>query len=186
MTPYQEVTPENIGLFHVHGDPATFSHRAAILVIPHDAKSAAILCGRYVDPKATVQLLVPTQIVTETLDLVFKVKRFFDRTGAPPRRRNGACCSRLVLLLVHAAAARRNADDVPNRAAGRGMIFSLCKPRRFCSRAFGGGPRSPPERRGASGAASQLAYRRHTLRLPPPCQRPAVACGKRPQNAWPS
>ncbi len=50
----------------------------AIIVVPHDTKSATILRGRYEDPKATVQLLVPKQVISETLDLVFRVKRFFD------------------------------------------------------------------------------------------------------------
>ncbi len=77
VQPFQEVTPENIGLFHVHGDPATFPI-SAIIVVPHDAKSAALLRGHYEDPKATVQLLVPRDIVNETLNLVFRVKHFFD------------------------------------------------------------------------------------------------------------
>lgn len=77
LLPYQEVTPENIGSFHMHGDPATFPV-GAIIIVPHDAKSAAILRGHYVDPKATVQILVPEEVVNETLDLIFRVKRFFD------------------------------------------------------------------------------------------------------------
>ena len=77
LLPYQEVTPENIGSFHMHGDPATFPV-GAIVIVPHDAKSAALLRGHYVDPKATVQLLVSEEIVNETLDLIFRVKRFFD------------------------------------------------------------------------------------------------------------
>jgi zinc transport system substrate-binding protein len=77
LLPYQEVTPENIGSFHMHGDAATFPV-GAIIVVPRDEKSAAILRGHYLDPKATVQLLVPQQVVQETLDLVFRVKRFFD------------------------------------------------------------------------------------------------------------
>ncbi len=62
LLPYQEVTPENVGSFHVHGDPATFPV-GAVVVVPHDEKSAAILRGRYQDPKATVQLLAPQQVV---------------------------------------------------------------------------------------------------------------------------
>lgn len=74
---YQEVTPTNIASFHMHGDPGSFPV-SSLIVVPRDDKSAAILRGRYQDPQATVQLLVPKQIVAETLDLVFRVKRFFD------------------------------------------------------------------------------------------------------------
>ena len=77
VLPFQEITDENIILFHTHGDEATFLV-SAIIVVPHNTKSATILRGRYEDPKATVQLLVPKQVISETLDLVFRVKRFFD------------------------------------------------------------------------------------------------------------
>lgn len=77
LLPYQEITSSNAASFHMHGDPATFPV-SAIIAVPHDDKSAAILRGRYQDPKSTVQLLVPKQVVAETLDLVFRVKRFFD------------------------------------------------------------------------------------------------------------
>ena len=76
VLPFQEITDENIILFHTHGDEATFLV-SAIIVVPHNTKSATILRGRYEDPKATVQLLVPKQVISETLDLVFRVKRFF-------------------------------------------------------------------------------------------------------------
>ena len=77
LLPFQEVTASNVTLFHMHGDPATFPI-SAIIASPRDDKSAAILRGRYQDPNALVQLLVPKAIVAETLDLVFRVKRFFD------------------------------------------------------------------------------------------------------------
>jgi len=77
LLPYQEVTESNAASFHMHGDPATFPV-SAIIVVPHDDESSAILRGRYQDPKTTVQLLVPKQVVAETLDLVFRVKHFFD------------------------------------------------------------------------------------------------------------
>jgi putative ABC transport system permease protein len=77
MLPFQEVTTSNIALFHMHGDPASFPI-STIIVVPRDDKSAAILRGRYQDPKLQVQLLVPRTVVSETLEIVFRVKRFFD------------------------------------------------------------------------------------------------------------
>ena len=71
------MTDENIILFHTHGDEATFPV-SAIIVVPHDTKSETILRGRYEDPKAAAQLLVPRQVIADTLDLVFRVKRLFD------------------------------------------------------------------------------------------------------------
>ncbi len=77
VAPFQEITDENLILFHTHGDEAAFPV-SAIIVVPHDPKSATILRGRYEDPKAAVQLLAPKRVLSETLDLVFRVKRFFD------------------------------------------------------------------------------------------------------------
>jgi putative ABC transport system permease protein len=77
VLPFQEITDDNVTLFHTHGDESEFPV-SAIIVVPHDTKSATILRGRYEDPKAAVQLLAPTQVISETLDLVFRVKRFFD------------------------------------------------------------------------------------------------------------
>jgi len=77
MLPFQEVTSSNIALFHLHGDSAALPI-TAFIAVPRDTKSAALLRGRYQDPKAPVQLLVPRTVVLETLDLVFRMKRFFD------------------------------------------------------------------------------------------------------------
>jgi putative ABC transport system permease protein len=77
VLPFQEITDDNIILFHTHGDEQAYPV-SAILVVPRDTKSATILRGRYQDPKATVQLLDPRQVISETLDLVFRVRRFFD------------------------------------------------------------------------------------------------------------
>ena len=77
ILPYQEITTDNLDLFHVHGDPSTFPV-TAILIDPNNDKSGVILRGRYEDPRVAVQLLVPTQIINETLDMVFRIKRFYD------------------------------------------------------------------------------------------------------------
>ncbi|MGO8698940.1 MAG: metal ABC transporter solute-binding protein, Zn/Mn family [Limisphaerales bacterium] len=77
VLPFQEINDENLILFHTHGDESKFPV-TAIIVAPRDVKSATILRGRYEDPKAVVQLLIPRQVIAETFDLVFRVKRFFD------------------------------------------------------------------------------------------------------------
>lgn len=77
LLPFQEVTSSNIALFHLHGDRASCPI-SAIIAVPHDDKSSAILRGRYETPNSRVQVLVPKTVVAEALDLVFRVKRFFD------------------------------------------------------------------------------------------------------------
>jgi len=77
LLPFQEVSETNLSLFHMHGEAASYPV-SAILAVPRDEKSSAILRGRYQDSKSTVQLLVPRTVVADTLDIIFRVKRFFD------------------------------------------------------------------------------------------------------------
>ena len=122
LLPYQEVTPENIGSFHVHGDPATFPV-GAVVVVPHDEKSAAILRGRYQDPKATVQLLAPQQVVAETLDLVFRVKRFFDAQSLLVGVATGLLLALVVLLSLRLR--RGEMETMFKIGCARWMVFWL-------------------------------------------------------------
>ncbi|MHC4992415.1 MAG: ABC transporter permease [Planctomycetota bacterium] len=69
---YQEITPENVGSFHFHGEldamPLT-----AVIAMPPDAKSKALLLGRYLSDERR-QLLEPRDVVEELLGTVFSVQ----------------------------------------------------------------------------------------------------------------
>lgn len=56
---FSEVTDANIGSFHFHGDTTAYP-LTAVLVLPHDAKTQAILLGRYQDKPDGLQLIEPT------------------------------------------------------------------------------------------------------------------------------
>lgn len=73
---YQEITPENLGSFHFHGDRSGFPITAIILE-PADDKMRTIALGWY-RLQETRQLLEPTEVVRELMGLVFEIKRFFD------------------------------------------------------------------------------------------------------------
>lgn len=74
---YTEITPENIASFHFHGDPATFP-LTAVLAIPRDRRSAAILRGRYETGEGDQQIVSPTQVVEELLLDIFKVRQILN------------------------------------------------------------------------------------------------------------
>ena len=78
---FMEVTAENLGSFHFHGDSAGFPV-TAVLAVPHDEKSGTLLRGRFQNDESSEQLVVPTAAVNELLDMVFRVKRFFDANMA--------------------------------------------------------------------------------------------------------
>ncbi len=95
---YQEVTPENIASFHLHGEQDELPV-SAVIVVPDDAKSATRLKGRYA-LSPTQCMLEPTRVVEELLGLVFKVKRFFDASFALVVVSTGLFLL-LVLMLSH-------------------------------------------------------------------------------------
>ncbi len=70
---YNEVTPENAASFHFHGEigdnPIT-----SIIVIPNDAKSQAIIKGRYA-PNEELQLISPEEEMDELFATVFSVQQ---------------------------------------------------------------------------------------------------------------
>lgn len=77
---YTEVTPENIDSFHTHAEAGELP-LSAIIVLPHDRKSATLIKARY-SLSETHRMLVPEEVVGELMGLVFKVKRFFDANFA--------------------------------------------------------------------------------------------------------
>jgi putative ABC transport system permease protein len=122
VLPFQEITDDNIILFHAHGEESTFPV-SGIIIVPHDTKSATILRGRYEDPKATVQLLVPKQVLSETLDLVFKVKRFFDAQAGLV---GGAMVLLLALVVLLSLRLRRGEMETLFKiGCGRWMTFGM-------------------------------------------------------------
>lgn len=71
---FNEVTEENLGSFHFHGDPAAFPLSAA-LVLPRDAKAEAILAGRYLNSGMPVQMIRPLDEFRSLMGTLFQVER---------------------------------------------------------------------------------------------------------------
>jgi putative ABC transport system permease protein len=72
---YNEITPENAASFHFHGDDSSYPI-TAVLVVPPDDKSRALLMGRYTAPEETVQLLRPIGVIDDLLGTVFTVQGY--------------------------------------------------------------------------------------------------------------
>lgn len=71
---YTEITPDNVHSFHFHGGAESLP-TTAIVVVPPDEKSGTILKARL---QKSALPLVPDQALAELMDIVFRVKRFFD------------------------------------------------------------------------------------------------------------
>ena len=73
-----EITEENLDSFHFHGDSRDFPISAIIGNTP-DQRSRDLLEGRYLEPEnADAQFVLPRDVVDELMDLVFKIKQFFN------------------------------------------------------------------------------------------------------------
>lgn len=70
---YTEITPDNIGSFHFHGDPTTFPVDA-VIAVPADRRSGVVLRGRYETAGEGVQMVVPLRVIRGLLDTVFSVR----------------------------------------------------------------------------------------------------------------
>ncbi|WP_299463643.1 ABC transporter permease [uncultured Gimesia sp.] len=74
---FNEVTDENLASFHFHGQTGSFPI-SSIILVPFSEKSEVLLLGKYDTDNATLQLIRPTEIVYELLQMVFRVKQLFD------------------------------------------------------------------------------------------------------------
>lgn len=72
---YNEITEENIDSFHFHGDTGGFP-ATAVIVVPRDDKSAALLQGRYLSQDELVQVADPTTVMEELLATILTVQSY--------------------------------------------------------------------------------------------------------------
>ena len=72
---YNEITEDNVGSFHFHGDLTGYP-LTAVLVVPRDEKSGVILRGRYTDDDATRQIVRPVTVIDELLDTILTIQQF--------------------------------------------------------------------------------------------------------------
>jgi len=72
---FNEITAENLSSFHFHGDNAD-NPISAIIPIPHDEKSAALLLGYYLEERDDVQIVRSHRVIAELLDTVFTVRDY--------------------------------------------------------------------------------------------------------------
>lgn len=72
---YNQITANNMDSFHFHGDPDGFP-LTAIIAIPHDEKSSAILRGKYLGDEEDVQIVKPLEVMNELLETIFTVQSY--------------------------------------------------------------------------------------------------------------
>ncbi|MFO1418688.1 MAG: hypothetical protein U1E83_08455 [Methylotetracoccus sp.] len=119
---YSEITPDNIGSFHFHGDPESYPI-TGLIAVPRDHRAATLLRGRYVDDASAVQLVLPEQTTQSLLDTVFRVGALFDAVVLLV-----GTAKLLALALVFALSLRlrqREIETIVLLGSGRGKVFRL-------------------------------------------------------------
>jgi putative ABC transport system permease protein len=72
---YNEITPDNVDSFHFHGSSDNFPV-TAMVVVPHDVKSAALLRGQYLSDDERVQIVEPETVMGELLTTILTVQKY--------------------------------------------------------------------------------------------------------------
>ena len=121
VTKHLEITAENNDSFHFHGDPNAFP-LTAMLAIPKDDKSTALVLMRYQDHDH-LQALKPTEIVTEMMDMVMSMRKFLYANYALVATATG-----LLLILIVGLSRRLRAPEMETMfllGCSRSSLFGL-------------------------------------------------------------
>ena len=74
-TLYTDITQQNVGSFHFHGDQAKFPI-TAIIIIPKSKKAETLLMGQYLSPEDTAQIARPRDVMDALLEKVLMVRSY--------------------------------------------------------------------------------------------------------------
>lgn len=118
---FTEITDANIDSFHMHADSEHLP-LTAILCVPANEKDGTLLKGR-MSVSERLQLLVPSESVRELLDVVFRVKRFFDGSFLLVLIATVLFLALVILLSLRLRARER--QTMFRIGCSRGMIFKL-------------------------------------------------------------
>ena len=103
---YNEITDQNIGSFHFHGNTGVYPI-SALIAVPTDAKSGTILRGRYLSEEETQQILRPREVIEGLLQNIFRIKNVLDAVIAVV-----ALATVMAIILVFALSLRLRQREV--------------------------------------------------------------------------
>jgi len=122
MIEHNEVTPENVESFHLHG-AADQLPLTAVIVVPETAKAGTMVKAR-INAAGAAQMVEPGAIVDELLQFVFRVKAALDALSAVL-----AVCTGLLGALVIVLSLRLRAPEIATlhrMGCGRHTVLLLC------------------------------------------------------------
>ena len=103
---YNTVDGENMESFHFHGDVSEYPVSAMVFV-PHDEKSSAIIRGRFEAGELANQVVVPVRVVDHLLQSIFRIKHIFNTVFLLV-----GLATLLILILIVTLSLRLRKDEI--------------------------------------------------------------------------
>ncbi len=75
LVQYNEITADNTGSFHFHGDTSSYPING-VVIVPNDEKSGVILQGRLENTDSPLQIVRPDDVIEDLLGTVFTVQQY--------------------------------------------------------------------------------------------------------------
>jgi putative ABC transport system permease protein len=119
---FTEITPETIDSFHFHGDPQALPI-TAVLVFPHDAKSATLLEGRYLGDEESAQVVRPSSVMKQLLETVLTVQRYI--TAAIVGIGLATLASMALVFLLSLQVRRREIETMLRLGCSRARLAAI-------------------------------------------------------------
>ena len=120
---YNEITDQNIGSFHFHGEPSGFP-LTAVIALPKDEKASALLMGRYLGDQATTQILAPRKVIAELLATIFTVQQYVTLGMAVLGAATLATAALVFLLSLRLR--RREIETLHKIGGKRSAVLVIC------------------------------------------------------------
>ena len=114
---HNEVTPENLGAVHVHGDVGD-APLTAILFFPHDERSRAIIKAR-VNTRGRMQMIAPEEVVDDLMAYILRIRRLLDHLAIVM----AATTITLIALVTVLSVRLRAREMLTLRRIGAGPAF---------------------------------------------------------------
>jgi putative ABC transport system permease protein len=103
---YTEITEENVGSFHFHGNMSVYPI-TAVIAVPHNTKSGTILRGRYLERDEILQIVKPAEVIDGLLQNIFRIKNVLDAVISVV-----ALATVLAIILVFALSLRLRQREI--------------------------------------------------------------------------
>jgi len=119
---FNEITAENMDSFHFHGDLSDFP-LTAVMAVPTDDKSRALLMGRFENPEESQQIVRPAAIMEELLETILTVQSYV--VAAVLMVGAGTLATAALVFMLSLRLRRREIETMTRIGGSRAMIVSV-------------------------------------------------------------